>query len=54
MHYNFVWNMIKQSESLPTRYDTTGIYNRYYRRTRVYVFLFSVKKRVFELSRVWP
>ncbi len=30
------------------------IYDRYYLRTHVYVFLFSVKKRVFELSRVWP
>ncbi len=30
------------------------IYDRYYIRTHVYVFLFSVKKRVFELSRVWP
>ncbi len=49
-----VWNMIKQSNPLQTRYNTTNIYDRYYIRTHVYVFHFSVKKRVFELSRVWP
>ncbi len=54
MHSICVWNMIKQSKSLKTRYDTTYIYDKYYIRTHVYVFLFSVKKRVFELSRVWP
>ncbi len=32
--------------------DTTHIYDRYYIRTHVYVLLLSVKKRVFELSRV--
>ncbi len=42
----------KQSKSLQTRYDRTHIYDKYYIRTHVYVFLFSVKKRVFELSRV--
>ncbi len=47
-----VWNMIKQSNPLQTRYDMTYIYDRYYIRTHVYMFLFSVKKRVFELSRV--
>ncbi len=52
MHSLFVWNTIKQSKSLQTRYDTTYIYDRYYIKTRAYVFLFSVKKRVFELSRV--
>ncbi len=54
MHSICVWDMIEQSEPLQTRYDTTYIYARYYIRTLVYVFLFSVKKRVFELSRVWP
>ncbi len=39
-----LWNMIKQSEFLLKRYDTTYIYDRYYIRTHVYVFLFSVKK----------
>ncbi len=47
-HSICVWDMIKQSKPLQTRYDTTHIYNRYYKRTHVYVFLFSVKKRVFE------
>ncbi len=46
--------MIKQSKPLQTRYDITHIYDRYYIRTHVYMFLFSVKKRVFELLRVWP
>ncbi len=36
--------MIKQSKPLQTKYDTTHIYDRYYIRTHVYVFLFSVKK----------
>ncbi len=53
-HSIFVWNMIKQSKSLQTRYETTYKYHRYYIRTHVYVLLFSVKKRAFELSRVWP
>ncbi len=35
--------MIKQSKPLQTGYDTTYIYDRYYIRTHVYVFLFSVK-----------
>ncbi len=47
-------DMIKQSESLQTRYNMAYIYDRFYIRTHVYVFLFSVQKRVFELSRVWP
>ncbi len=44
MHSICVWNMIKQSKLLQTIYDTTCIYDRYYKRTHVYVFLFSVKK----------
>ncbi len=39
-----VWNMITQSKSLQTRYDTTNKYYKYYIRTHVYVVLFSVKK----------
>ncbi len=54
MHSKRVRNTIKQSVSLQTRYDTTHINDRFYMRTHVYVFRFSVKKRVFELSRVWP
>ncbi len=38
----------KTKQPLQTRYDRTYIYDRYYIRTYVYVFLFSVKKRVFE------
>ncbi len=45
-----VWNMIKQSKPLQTRYDRTYIYDRYYLRTHVNVFLFSVKKREFGLE----
>ncbi len=45
MHSIYVWNMIKQSKPLQTRYDTTYIYDRYYIRTHVYVFLFSVNYR---------
>ncbi len=53
-----VWNMIEQSKPLQTRYDTTYIRHiyttyirqyisdRYFIRTHVYVFLFSVKKQV--------
>ncbi len=52
MHSICVWDMIKQSKPLQTRYDAIYIYDRYNIRTHVYVFLFSVKKRVFELSRV--
>ncbi len=29
-----------------TRYDTTYIYDRYYIRTHVYVFVFSVRKKL--------
>ncbi len=54
MHSICVWNMIEQSKPLQTWYDTTYISDIYYIRTHVYVFLFSVKKCVFELSRVWP
>ncbi len=43
MHSICVWNMIKQSKSFQTRYDTTHLYDRYYIRTHVYVFFFSVK-----------
>ncbi len=52
MHYIWVMNMIKQSKSLQTRYDSTYIYDRYYIRTHEYLVLFSVIKRVFELSQV--
>ncbi len=52
MHSVCVRDMIKQSKPLQTRYDTTYTYDKYYMRTRVDVFLLSVKKRVFELSRV--
>ncbi len=44
MHSICVWDMIKQSNPLQTRYDTTHIYDRYYIRTHVNAFLFSVKK----------
>ncbi len=54
MHSICMWNMVKHSEPLQARYDRTYIYDRYYIRTHVHLFLFSVKKRVFELSRVWP
>ncbi len=40
MHSIYVWDMIKQSKPLQTRYDTTYMYDRYYIRTHVYVFLF--------------
>ncbi len=43
MHSLCVWDMIKQSKPLQIRYDTTYIYDRYYIRTHVYVFLFCVK-----------
>ncbi len=43
MHSICVWDMIKQSKSPQTRYDTTYIYDRYYIRKHVHVFLFSVK-----------
>ncbi len=43
MHSICVWDMIKQSKPLQTRYGTTYIYDRYYIRTHVYVFLFSVE-----------
>ncbi len=52
MHSICVWDMIKQSKPLQTRYDMTYIYDKYYIRTHVYVFLFSVKKSGFEFSRV--
>ncbi len=54
MHSICVWNMIEQGKPLRTIYDTTHISDRYLIRTHVYVFLFSVKKCVLELSRVWP
>ncbi len=44
MHSICGWNMIKQSKSLQTRYNATSVYDRYYLRTHVNVFLFSVKK----------
>ncbi len=43
VHSIYVCDMIKQSTPLQTRYDTTYIYDRYYIRTHVYVFLLSVK-----------
>ncbi len=49
--------MIKQNKPLQTRYETTYIFDRYYIRTHVYVFLFCVKKnaclnhREFDLIR---
>ncbi len=46
MHTICAWNMIKQSKPLQTRYDTTYIDDIYY------IYIFGVKKRVFELSRV--
>ncbi len=33
MHSICVWNMIKESKPLQTRYETTHIYDRYYIRT---------------------
>ncbi len=45
MHSICVWDMIKQSKPLQTRYDMTYIYDRYYIRTHVYMFLFNVKKK---------
>ncbi len=48
MHSICVWDMIKHSKPLQTRHDTTYIYYSYYIRTHVYIFLFSVKKRVIE------
>ncbi len=53
VHSICVWNMIKQSKSLQTRYNMTYIYDGNYIITHVYVFLFSVKKYVFEPWR-WP
>ncbi len=44
MHSICVWDIIKQSKPLQTRYDMTYIYDKYYIRTHVYMFLFSVKK----------
>ncbi len=44
MHSICVWDMIKQSKPLQTTYDTTHIYDKYYTRTDVFVFLFGVKK----------
>ncbi len=47
MHSICVWNMIKQSKPLQTRCNTRYIHDRYYIRTYVYVFLFSVKNACF-------
>ncbi len=44
MHSVCVWNMIKQSKPLQTIHGRTYMCDRYYIRTHVYVFLFSVKK----------
>ncbi len=43
MHSICVWNMIKQSQPLQTRYNTTNIYDRYNKITHVYMFIFSIK-----------
>ncbi len=43
MHSMCVWNMINQSKSLQTRYETTYMYDRYY-------MCFSVKEREFDLE----
>ncbi len=53
MHSICVSNMIEQSNPIQTRYDTTYISDRYFFRTHIYVFLFSVKKCVFELSQAY-
>ncbi len=50
MHSICVWDMIKQSKPLQTRYETTNIYDRYYIRTHVYLFLLSVKNLVCDLE----
>ncbi len=47
-HMCLGYDKTKQTPS--NKYDMTYIYDRYYIRTHVYVFLLSVKKRVFELS----
>ncbi len=39
--------MIKQSKPLQTKYKRTHIYDKYYVRIHVYVFLLSVKKTRF-------
>ncbi len=54
MHSICVLNMIKQSKPLQRRYNRINVYDRYYIRTHIYVFLSSVQKRVFELPRVRP
>ncbi len=54
MHSICVGNMIKLRKPLQMRNERTYIYDRYYIRTHVYVFLFCVQKRVFEFSRAWP
>ncbi len=43
MHSIGVWNMIKQSKPLQTRYDMTYIYDRYYIITHVFMFLLVLK-----------
>ncbi len=43
MHSICVWHTIKKGKPIQTRYDKTHIYDRYYIRTHVNVFLFSVK-----------
>ncbi len=48
MHSICVWNMVKQSKSLQTRFDRTYINYRYYIRTNLYAFLF-----LWEKTRVW-
>ncbi len=52
MHPICVWNMEKQSNPLQTRYDRTYMYDRYYIKTHIYVFLYSVKKRVLVIARL--
>ncbi len=43
MHSICVWNMIKQSKPLQTRYNMANVYDRNAIRTHVYLFLFRVK-----------
>ncbi len=54
MHCIYVWIMIKQSNSLQTRFDTAHMYDRLCIRTHAYVFLFSVKKTRDWINASWP
>ncbi len=50
MHFTCVWNMIKQSESLQTRHDTTYLYDRCYIRTHVCEKNACLNYRAFDLE----